>query len=135
MSTQVLLIPVLADPVRLRLVTALKAGESTVSDLTRQAGIAQSGVSRHLKILHQAGVVSVRAQGQQRLYRLNPEPFLRMEGWLQEFHALWSARLDRFAGALTERQMTERQLPNPKEASDDRPADDHAGVAVPRPAR
>lgn len=100
------LIPALADPVRLTLVQALRSGERTVGDLTAAAGIAQSGVSRHLRILHQAGVVSVRARGQQRLYALRPEPFLQLEGWLQDFHALWSARLDRFAGALTERQLS-----------------------------
>lgn len=106
---QVSLIPLLADPVRLTLVEALRTGERSVGELTETAGIAQSGVSRHLRILHQAGVVAVRARGQQRLYRLNPEPFLQLESWLQEFHALWSARLDRFAGALTQRQLTQAE--------------------------
>ncbi len=105
------ILPVLADPVRLTLISALKEGERSVGDLTRAAGIAQSGVSRHLRILHQAGVVSVRAQAQQRLYRLNPEPFLQLEGWLAEFHHLWSARLERFAGALTQRQLERRNDP------------------------
>jgi DNA-binding transcriptional ArsR family regulator len=102
------LIPLLADPVRLTLVTALKDGEHSVGDLTEKAGIAQSGVSRHLRILHDAGVVQVRADGQRRLYALRPEPFLGLESWLAEFHGLWSARLDRFAGALTARQLEER---------------------------
>lgn len=99
------LIPLLADPVRLRLVGELKSGERSVGELTAAAGIAQSGVSRHLKILHQAGAVSVRAEGQRRFYALRPEPFLDLEDWLAGFHGLWSARLDRFAGALTERQL------------------------------
>ena len=102
------LLPILADPVRLTLVTALKSGERTVGELTDAAGIAQSGVSRHLRILHQAGVVTVRAEAQRRLYALRPEPFMALEGWLEEFHTLWSARLDRFAGALTTRQMERR---------------------------
>jgi DNA-binding transcriptional ArsR family regulator len=102
------LIPLLADPVRLTLVTALKDGEHSVGDLVARAGIAQSGVSRHLRILHQAGVVQVRADGQRRLYALCPEPFLQMEDWLHEFHALWSARLDRFAGALSARTLERR---------------------------
>jgi DNA-binding transcriptional ArsR family regulator len=109
------LLPILADPVRLTLVSTLKSGERTVGELTRAAGIAQSGVSRHLAILHKAGIVTVRAEAQRRLYALRPEPFLELEGWLAEFHSLWSARLDRFAGALTERQMAARQL----EAKDD----------------
>jgi DNA-binding transcriptional ArsR family regulator len=103
------LIPLLADPVRLTLITSLKSGEKSVSDLTLAAGIAQSGVSRHLAILHRAGVVSVRAEAQRRLYALQPEPFLQLESWLAEFHDLWSARLDRFAGALTARQLKDKQ--------------------------
>ena len=99
------LIPLLADPMRLTLVTALKSGEWSVGELTEAAGIAQSGVSRHLRILHQAGVVSVRAEGQRRLYALMPEPFLELEDWLAGFHGLWAARLDRFAGALTAKQL------------------------------
>ena len=99
------LIPLLADPVRLALVSELKSGERSVGELTAAAGIAQSGVSRHLKILHQAGAVSVRAEGQRRLYALRPEPFLKLEAWLAGFHGLWSARLDRFAGALAKRQL------------------------------
>ena len=102
------LIPLLADPMRLTLVTALKSGEWSVSELTEAAGIAQSGVSRHLRILHRAGVVSVRADGQRRLYALRPEPFLGLEKWLAGFHALWAARLDRFAGALTAKQLEGR---------------------------
>ena len=99
------LIPLLADPMRLTLITALKSGEWSVSELTAAAGIAQSGVSRHLRILHQAGVVSIRADGQRRLYALRSEPFLGLEDWLAGFHGLWAARLDRFAGALTAKQL------------------------------
>ena len=100
-----MLIPLLADPMRLTLITALKSGEWSVSELTAAAGIAQSGVSRHLRILHQAGVVSIRADGQRRLYALRSEPFLGLEDWLAGFHGLWAARLDRFAGALTAKQL------------------------------
>lgn len=102
------LIPLLADPVRLTLVSAMKSGEWSVGELTEAAGIAQSGVSRHLRILHQAGVVSVRAEGQRRLYALRPEPFLGLEDWLAGFHGLWAARPDRFAGALTARRKERR---------------------------
>jgi DNA-binding transcriptional ArsR family regulator len=99
------LLPLLSDPTRLDIITALKGGEASVNAITQSVGIAQSGVSRHLAILHQAGVVTVRAEGQRRLYALNPEPFLTLEAWLQGFHSLWSARLDRLAGALTDRQL------------------------------
>jgi DNA-binding transcriptional ArsR family regulator len=101
------LLPLLSDPTRLDIISALQAGEASVSQITQSVAVAQSGVSRHLAILHRAGVVKVRADGQRRLYALNPEPFLGLEAWLAGFHSLWSARLDRFAGALTERQLTE----------------------------
>lgn len=99
------LFPVLADPARLRIVSALREGEHSVNEITAAVGIAQSGVSRHLAILHRAGVVSVRAKGQRRLYALRPEPFRELEAWLAGFHDLWADRLDRFAGALTEVQL------------------------------
>ena len=101
MIPQSTLLPLLSDPKRLDIITALKTGEASVGQITQSVGIAQSGVSRHLAILHQAGVVSVRAEGQRRLYRLNPEPFLGLEAWLASFHNLWSARLDRLAGTVS----------------------------------
>lgn len=99
------LLPLLADPTRLEIVEALKAGEAPVGAIVARVGIAQSGVSRHLRILHEAGVVRVRADGQRRLYALCPEPFAELDGWIASYRALWSARLDRFSGALTALQL------------------------------
>lgn len=93
----------LADPTRRRVVEALRDGERQVSDLVREAGIHQSGVSRHLRILHESGFVVVRREGPRRLYALRPEPFREMEGWLAGYRRLWEARLDRFGAALEER--------------------------------
>jgi DNA-binding transcriptional ArsR family regulator len=81
-------------------VAALRGGERQVGDIVREAGIHQSGVSRHLKILHSSGFVSVRADGQRRLYELQAEPFRELEAWLQDYRALWETRLDRFGAAL-----------------------------------
>jgi DNA-binding transcriptional ArsR family regulator len=94
----------LADPTRRRIVQALRDGEQQVNDIVRQAGIHQSGVSRHLRILHDAGFVSVRPNGQRRLYTLRPEPFRELEAWLAGYQRLWEARLDRFGAALEERR-------------------------------
>jgi DNA-binding transcriptional ArsR family regulator len=93
----------LADPTRRRIVAALRNGERQVSDIVRQAGIHQSGVSRHLRILHESGFVTVRPDGQRRLYALRPEPFRELEAWLSEYRQLWEVRLDRFGAALEER--------------------------------
>ena len=89
----------LADPTRRRIVEALRGGEQQVNDIVRRAGIHQSGVSRHLRILHESGFVSVRPNGQRRLYALRPEPFHELEAWLAGYQKLWEARLDRFGAA------------------------------------
>ncbi len=99
------LLPVIADPVRQQILAALQGGERPVGHLVGQLGIAQSGVSRHLRILHQAGVVQMRAHGQQRLYALRPEAFEELDQWLAGYRALWSGRLDRMAGALADLQL------------------------------
>jgi DNA-binding transcriptional ArsR family regulator len=94
----------LADPTRRRIVAALREGERPVNDIVQQAGIHQSGVSRHLRILHEAGFVAVRPDGQRRLYSLRPEPFRELEAWLSDYRRLWEARLDRFGAALEDRR-------------------------------
>jgi DNA-binding transcriptional ArsR family regulator len=90
----------LADPTRRRIVEALLAGEQQVGDVVLRAGIHQSGVSRHLRILSEAGFVSMRPDGQRRLYALKAAPFQELDEWLRGYRALWDARLDRFEAAL-----------------------------------
>jgi DNA-binding transcriptional ArsR family regulator len=102
--TQIDIFETLADPTRRRIVEALRQGERPVNAIVQQAGIHQSGVSRHLRILHEAGFVSVRPDGQRRLYALRPEPFRALDGWLAGYRQLWEARLDRFGAALEERR-------------------------------
>jgi DNA-binding transcriptional ArsR family regulator len=96
----------LADPTRRRVVAALRAGERQVNEIVQAAGIHQSGVSRHLRILHDAGFVAMRPDGQRRLYSLRPEPFRALDDWLAQYRSLWEARLDRFGAALEERRRT-----------------------------
>jgi DNA-binding transcriptional ArsR family regulator len=94
----------LADPTRRRIVEALRDGERPVGEIVELAGVHQSGVSRHLRILHEAQFVSVRPDGQRRLYSLRPEPFRELEAWLARYRGLWEARLDRFGTALEKRR-------------------------------
>jgi DNA-binding transcriptional ArsR family regulator len=101
----------LADPSRRCIVELLRNGERQVNDIVEQAGIHQSGVSRHLRILHEAGFVSMRPDGQRRLYCLRPEPFRRLDEWLSQYRRLWEARLDHFGAALEKRQ-SRRKRPN-----------------------
>ncbi|ADO69132.1 ArsR/SmtB family transcription factor [Stigmatella aurantiaca] len=94
----------LADPTRRRIVETLRRGERQVGDIVEEAGVHQSGVSRHLRILHESGFVSVRPDGQRRLYSLKPEPFQELDAWLSPYRKLWEERLDRFGAALEQRQ-------------------------------
>ena len=90
----------LADPTRLRILEALIAGERSVNDLVGEVDIHQSGVSRHLRVLHDAGFVQVRPEGSRRLYSLRAEPFQALDAWVAEYRRLWTGRLERFERAL-----------------------------------
>ena len=94
----------LADPTRRRIVDSLRRGERAVNDIVATVDIDQSGVSRHLRILHEAGFVAMRAEGPKRLYSLRPEPFRELEAWLADYRTLWEARLDRFGAALAKKR-------------------------------
>lgn len=94
----------LADPTRRRIVELLRDDEHAVNDLVAVMRIQQSGVSRHLRILSEAGFVQVRPEGTRRVYSLRPEPFRELDEWVGGYRSLWEARLDRFAGALDRAQ-------------------------------
>ena len=99
----------LADPTRRRIVESLRRGERQVGELVVEAGVHQSGVSRHLRILHESGFVAVRPDGQRRLYSLRPDRFRELDAWLSPYRELWEARLDRFGAALKRRQQQTRK--------------------------
>src|SRR5258706_5344804 len=94
----------LADPTRRQMVEALAQGERPVNSLVEAVAIHQSGVSRHLRILLEAGFVQMRADGPHRFYSLRPEPFRELDAWVNRYRSLWEARLDRFAKALEQKQ-------------------------------
>lgn len=109
----------LAEPTRRRVLEALRGGERTVNDVVDVVQIHQSGVSRHLQVLKDAGFVTVRAEGPYRYYALAPAPFDELDQWLSAYRDIWSARLDRFGAALAARAMARAQqqhtAPNAKE--------------------
>ncbi|HEX5058849.1 MAG TPA: metalloregulator ArsR/SmtB family transcription factor [Kofleriaceae bacterium] len=98
----------LADPTRRQIVEALRGGEHPVNDIVDRLHIHQSGVSRHLRILQEAGFVRVRPDGAQRFYSLRPEPFRELETWIASYRDLWERRFDRFEQAL-ERKKQQRK--------------------------
>jgi len=95
----------LADPTRRRIVDALRAGEKAVNDVVEAVDIQQSGVSRHLRILHEAGFVRIRPDGPKRFYSLRPEPFREIDAWVADYRTLWEGRLDKFEAALARKRM------------------------------
>jgi DNA-binding transcriptional ArsR family regulator len=85
---------VIADPTRRQILDAVRQGERSVGELVEQVGMHQPGVSRHLKVLRDAGLVEVRRDAQRRLYRLRPDPLIELDEWLEPFRREWADRLD-----------------------------------------
>jgi DNA-binding transcriptional ArsR family regulator len=114
MSTHVTLFHALADPARFRIVEAMKLGECAVGDIVERMDIHQSGVSRHLRILAEAGIVQVRPDGQKRFYSLRKEAFDQLEAWVAGHRRHWEARLDRFGAALERNRAAAKTAPREK---------------------
>jgi DNA-binding transcriptional ArsR family regulator len=111
---QASLIQIVADPSRFQIIEALRTGEMAVNDLVAKMEIHQSGVSRHLRILEEAGFVQMRPDGAKRLYSLRPGPFHALNAWLTQYRALWEGRLDAFAVALERRQQQRQRRRRPR---------------------
>lgn len=84
----------LADPTRRRIVELLVEGERSAGDLAAQFETSRPGVSRHLRVLREQGLVHARDEGRHRLYSLDPEPFVELDEWLERYRAFWTNRLD-----------------------------------------
>ena len=85
---------VIAEPTRRRILDAVRDGERTVTELVDHTGMSQPGVSRHLRVLREAGLVEVRQDAQRRYYRLRPEPLMELDRWLEPYRREWKQRLD-----------------------------------------
>jgi DNA-binding transcriptional ArsR family regulator len=83
----------LAEPHRRRILDLLREGERPAGELVEALAISQPGVSKHLRLLREAGLVSARAEGQRRLYRLQPEGLAQLEAWLAPYRRFWADRL------------------------------------------
>jgi DNA-binding transcriptional ArsR family regulator len=92
----------LAAPHRRQILDLLRQGERSVNELVAQLEISQPGVSKHLRVLREAGLVEVRPQGRHRWYGLHPEPLAEVDDWLAPYRAFWSDRLDALERHLEE---------------------------------
>jgi DNA-binding transcriptional ArsR family regulator len=91
---------VLAEPRRRAILEALREGEQAVGALVGQLGMSQPAVSKHLRVLRNAGLVQARVEAQRRLYRIRPEPLEDLDEWLASYRQLWATRLDRLEDHL-----------------------------------
>ena len=93
---------VLAEPTRRRILDLIVDRERPVNELVAQLDISQPGVSKHLRVLREAGLVEVRTDAQRRLYRVRPEPLAEIDAWLEPYRRLWANRLDALERHLDE---------------------------------
>ncbi|MBT8488013.1 MAG: winged helix-turn-helix transcriptional regulator [Gemmatimonadetes bacterium] len=89
-----------ADPTRRRILEALNREECSVGALVERSEVSQPAVSRQLRVLREAGLVSARKDAQRRIYRLHPEKLKELDEWLQPFRKAWEGRLDRMEDVL-----------------------------------
>lgn len=98
---------VMVEPNRLHIVEFLRNGPRPVGEIVTRLRLHQPQVSKHLKILSEAGIVEVHPVAQQRIYNLRPEPFKELDAWLESFRRTWDERLDRLDDYLIELQENE----------------------------
>jgi DNA-binding transcriptional ArsR family regulator len=103
-------IEVLAEPSRRQILDELRDGEQPVGTLVGRLALSQPAVSKHLRVLRDAGLVRVRPDGQRRLYRLELEPLIELDHWLEPYRKMWRESLDKLEHRLSEpRQPTRRR--------------------------
>jgi DNA-binding transcriptional ArsR family regulator len=103
---------VLAEPQRRRILDLVRDGERSVGELVGALSISQPAVSKHLRVLREAGLVEARVDEQRRLYRLRPEPLRELDAWLAPYRQAWDASLDRLETRLGEMARDEERGPS-----------------------
>ena len=97
-------IEVLAEPSRRRILDLLRDGERPVGELVAEMRMTQPAVSKHLRVLKDAGLVAVRPDAQRRMYRIRPEPLAELDAWLSPYRSMWTESLDRLEEHLETRR-------------------------------
>ena len=85
---------IIAEPNRRAILSLLAASERSVGEIERRLRMPQTSVSKHLRVLREAGFVESRADAQRRLYRIRPEPLMEVDAWLAPFRRFWTAHVD-----------------------------------------
>lgn len=98
----------LAEPNRLRIVELLRSGPRAVNDIGERLKLNQPQVSKHLRVLKEAGIVDVEQRAQQRLYELRAEPLRELHAWLERYREVWDARFEQLDGLIEELNAKEK---------------------------
>jgi DNA-binding transcriptional ArsR family regulator len=99
----------LAEPNRLHIVELLRGGPRLVGDMVRRLRLRQPQVSKHLRVLSDAGLVDVRVDAQRRIYALRPAPLQELEVWLERYRRIWEANFQRLDALLDEMKTKEKK--------------------------
>jgi DNA-binding transcriptional ArsR family regulator len=102
---------VIADSSRQRILDELCGGEQPVNVLVERLAISQPAVSKHLRVLRETGFVTVRRDGQRRLYSLRPEPLIELDRWLEPYRQMWRDSLDKLEAHLSGPRPSGRKRP------------------------
>ncbi|RKH14797.1 ArsR family transcriptional regulator [Corallococcus sp. CA053C] len=97
---------IIAEPNRRTILSLLASSECSVGEIEHQLRMSQTSVSKHLRVLRDAGFVEVRVEAQRRVYRLRPEPLMEVDAWLTPFRRFWTAHVD-----ALERHLNQMDLP------------------------
>jgi DNA-binding transcriptional ArsR family regulator len=85
---------IIAEPNRRAILSLLASAERSVSEIEQRLGLPQPSVSKHLRVLREAGFVEARVEAQRRVYRIKPEPLMEVDVWLEPFRRFWSTHVD-----------------------------------------
>jgi len=99
----------LAEPNRFQIVELLRAGPRPVGDVVNRLGLRQPQVSKHLRVLSEAGIVSVRVDAQRRIYELRPAPLEELDVWIERYRRIWEANYQRLDVLLEEMKAQRRK--------------------------
>jgi DNA-binding transcriptional ArsR family regulator len=99
----------LAEPNRLHIVEYLQEGPHSVGEIVDQLRLPQPQVSKHLRVLSEAGLVEVQREAQRHIYQLRPQPFQELDQWLSAFRRVWDERFERLDDYLKELQRSEKK--------------------------
>jgi DNA-binding transcriptional ArsR family regulator len=100
---------IIAEPNRRAILSLLASSERSVGEIERRLRMPQTSVSKHLRVLREAGFVEARVEAQRRVYRLRPEPLMEVDAWLEPFRRFWAAHLDALERHLDRMEQTAKK--------------------------